>query len=226
MPSCPSLLSSYLALFTASIMANPKRHGGHIQPEDIAFPPAHPSAPDTYAHPYHYTPVDPYYLKGSAPSAPATHPPTTPVPAPPGDRRNARHRGKMSPEDACPEKSSAATDAMSTASTKLTKTSGGSPPNKRHGGSKSPEEDHVCVSSLPSCSVDSSYRYDHRLPDRRRRHLGFGQLYTTLPRPPTPQMNADIPRNMSRSTSIRSRPIARLRLCGLAMRLRLNRLKM
>lgn len=56
----------------------------------------------------------------------------------------------MSPEDAYPEKSSVAVDTMSTTSTKLRKASGGSATTKRHGGSKSPEEDYgqiVCIRS-------------------------------------------------------------------------------
>lgn len=63
----------------------------------------------------------------------------------------------MSPEDVYPEKSSAPADAISTTSTKLTKASGGSPTNKRHGGSKSPEEDYgqnVCIPLLFSRSID------------------------------------------------------------------------
>ena len=127
-------------------MSRPKRHGGHILPEDVHFPPASAPMPEPYGQSGLYRSNNPYQAHSGQSYQPASQYPGSQAPTPSTPQsRKPRHGGTLLPEEHYPEKGSATAETMSIHSKTA---SNESPPRKRHGGSKTPEVDVDNISQV------------------------------------------------------------------------------
>lgn len=132
-------------------MAHPKRHGGHILPEQVAFPPAHPLASSPYGRSNPYGNTNPYFQQPQESRVASGQLSGTATPVPPRKKLHKRHGGSLEPQDDYTEDPVVATDAISMTSMKSRTPSHKSARQKRHGAPMMPESDLSSVSPV-SCT--------------------------------------------------------------------------